>query len=561
MLQSLLNIGLSSLLFIIKIIVPFLGLIIILKCFFSMRKNMREEKPLITLFNSITGDYIPVLFWENSIGRSKNSDIVLADPTVSRDHAVLMRRDEGWLIADTNSRSGVYVNNKKINSKKQVYIDDIITVGSTSLVLKKRSDYVKKTGIWDEDYKFKKKFATSSFGLMFLVTIFQILCTFELCFAENKFNYEPLIPFAILNISSWVFLAFTRGVFKRVNFELETIGILLTGIGTSLIASYDINQTYTQLVSVIIGMVVFCIIIWLIEDPDRVMDWRLIVMGGAVVLLILNLVFGSTKFGSQNWIMLGPVSIQPSEFVKIAFIFVGASTLDRLQTAKNLTEFIIFSGLCIGALFLMNDFGTACIFFVTFLIIAFMRSGDVRTIILIIAAAIFGAFMILKFKPYVADRFSSWGHVWDYMYSSEGYQQTRVLTYSASGGLLGIGLGRGELKYIGAATSDLIFGMICEEMGLIIALLVVLSIAGIALYSRKASSKSRSTFYYISACSAAGLLLFQTCLNIFGSTDILPLTGVTLPFVSLGGSSMISVWGLLAFIKAADERTYAARKM
>ena len=103
--------------------------------------------------------------------------------------------------------------------------------------------------------------------------------------------------------------------------------------------------------------------------------------------------------------------------------------------------------------------------------------------------------------------------------------------------------------------------MMCEEIGLIIALIVVISIAFLTLYSRKASSKSRSTFYYISACSASGLLLFQTCLNIFGATDILPLTGVTLPFVSLGGSSMISVWGLLAFIKAADERTYAARKM
>ena len=124
-----------------------------------------------------------------------------------------------------------------------------------------------------------------------------------------------------------------------------------------------------------------------------------------------------------------------------------------------------------------------------------------------------------------------------------------------------MGLGRGELKYIGAAPSDLIFGMICEEMGLIIAIIAVVSIACLTLYARKASSKSRSTFYYISACSAAGLLIFQTCLNIFGATDVLPLTGVTLPFISLGGSSMISVWGLLAFIKAADERTYAARKM
>lgn len=561
MLQSLLTTGLSSLLFIIKVILPLLGLVIVLKCFLSMNKNIREEKPLITLLNSITGDYIPVLYWENSIGRSKNSDIVLADPTVSRDHAVLMRRDEGWIVTDTDSRSGVFVNGKKIKSKKQVYIDDIITIGSTSLVLKRHSDYIKKTGLWDVKYEYKKKFATSSVGLMFLLTIFQILCAFELCFSENAFNFEPLIPFAILNILSWTFLAFSRGLFKRITFELETLGLLFTSIGIALICSYDVESTYMQLASLFLGMVLFLIIIWLIEDPDKIMDWRLFVMIGAVLLLIVNLIFGTTKFGSQNWIVIGPVSIQPSEFVKVAFIFVGASTLDRLQTAKNLTEFIIFSGLCIGALFLMNDFGTALIFFVTFLIVAFMRSGDIRTIILIIVAAILGVFMILKFKPYVADRFASWGHVWDYMYSSGGYQQTRVLTYSASGGLFGLGLGRGELKYIGAAPSDLIFGMICEEMGLIIAIIAVVSIACLTLYARKASSKSRSTFYYISACSAAGLLIFQTCLNIFGATDVLPLTGVTLPFISLGGSSMISVWGLLAFIKAADERTYAARKM
>ena len=90
----------------------------------------------------------------------------------------------------------------------------------------------------------------------------------------------------------------------------------------------------------------------------------------------------------------------------------------------------------------MRDFGTACIFFITFLIIAFMRSGSIRTIVLICAAAVFGVFIILQFKPYIADRFSAWRHVWEYADTS-GYQQTRVLTYAASGGLFGVGLGEG----------------------------------------------------------------------------------------------------------------------
>lgn len=81
-------------------------------------------------------------------------------------------------------------------------------------------------------------------------------------------------------------------------------------------------------------------------------------------------------------------------------------------------------------------------------------------------------------------------------------------------------------------------------------------IAGLAFYARATSATSRSTLYSIAACSVGGMFVFQSCLNIFGATDLLPLTGVTLPFVSMGGSSMMACWGLLSFIKAADERTY-----
>ena len=106
----------------------------------------------------------------------------------------------------------------------------------------------------------------------------------------------------------------------------------------------------------------------------------------------------------------------------------------------------------------------------------------------------------------------------------------------------------------------MVFGMVCEELGLILGLTIVLAIALLVFYARSDVTRSRSTFYSISACAAAGMMLFQTCLNVFGATDVLPLTGVTLPFVSQGGSSMVAVWGLLAFIKASDERTYAVRK-
>ena len=163
--------------------------------------------------------------------------------------------------------------------------------------------------------------------------------------------------------------------------------------------------------------------------------------------------------------------------------------------------------------------------------------------------------MILQFKPYIADRFAVWGHAWEYL-NDTGYQQARVMSYAASGGLFGVGVGQGSLQYVFASTSDLIFGMLCEETGLLFAIIIAAVIAGLAFYARAISATSRSTLYSIAACSVGGMFVFQSCLNIFGATDLLPLTGVTLPFVSMGGSSMMACWGLLSFIKAADERTY-----
>ena len=231
-----------------------------------------------------------------------------------------------------------------------------------------------------------------------------------------------------------------------------------------------------------------------------------------------------------------------------------------MQTKRNFLEFIVFSAVCVGALALMGDFGTALIFFSTFLLIAFMRSGDFKTVALALVSVVFAGMIVLKFKQHVASRFSVWGHVWEHAQDT-AYQQARTLTYMASGGLCGVGVGNGYLKYIGASESDLVFGLVSEEMGVIVSFSIAIALVALAFYARAITTRSRSTFYSISACCAAGLMIIQSALNIFGATDILPLTGVTLPFISAGGSSMISCWGLLAFIKAADERTYAAKRL
>lgn len=545
----------------LRMLLPVYAVIIVYQCYAAMRRRKRPEKPLVMLYNPTTGLKLPVLFWENSIGRSRASDVVVDDPAVSRNHCVLLRRKEGWFVTDTGSKSGTYINGKPIRKRTQVLIDDVITVGNSDFEFKRGAEYDEKLKSSWFFSRVSNKPAIKSWKLMLLVTIFHFFMCVEAMFWNDATNlYSPLILFGALAIVEWTFFFVSYFILRRTTFELESLALFLTGVGVLLLIRQSERSAYVQLIAAVIGMVIFCVIIKLIENPDYVNKLRMPMMILAVCLLLTSIVFGKVTNGAANWIYIGSISIQPSELVKIIYIFIGASTLDKLQTSKNLIELMIFSVICVGLLALMGDFGTALIFFVTFLLIAFMRSGDFATIILALAAAVFGVVFVLRFKPYVADRFAGWHHIWEHTQDNLGYQQTRVLTFIASGGLFGVGIGNGFLKQVGASESDLVFGLVAEEMGIIVAFTLALAVALLVIYARDITTRSRSTFYSISACCAAGLLVIQLSLNIFGATDVLPLTGVTFPFISCGGSSIMSCWGLIAFIKAADERTYSEKR-
>lgn len=548
----------SLIIYILQTLLPFLAIIIIYNCFKTLRVNTRKDSPLILLVNKNTKEKIPIIHWENSIGRSRSSDIILDGITVSRDHAVLFRRDEGWIISDTGSKTGIYINGNKVNGSKKVSPGDTVDIGGNKLVLERLED----NKILKKSEKLENKSepsVASSGALLALVAVFHFIAAFTACFQATQIKFEPAIAFGLITGIGWLFFIITRYVFGRVGFELEALALFLSGIGILTASTVDLKAIYIQASSMFLGMIMFCLILTLIKNPDMAMKFRIYIGVLAILLFAVNIVFGKIKNGSQNWLNVYGLSIQPSEIIKAAFVFVGTSTLEKLQTARNLTGFILFSSLCMLSLFLMGDFGTACVFFTGFLIISFMRSGSLRSLVLVLSGAVLGGLMILKFKPYIVDRFCAWRHVWSYV-NDLGYQQTRVLTYSASGGLFGVGIGKGYLRGVFASFTDLIFGVICEEWGLLIGISVVLCIILLGFYARRVSIKSRSVFYSIASCAAAGIIVFQMSLNVFGAADILPLTGVTLPFVSLGGSSMVCSWGLLAFIKASDERTYAARR-
>ncbi len=392
--------------------------------------------------------------------------------------------------------------------------------------------------------------------MLFIITLFQLICVFTLITSSaEEYRTQILITFGVYILVEYAYFIGARLILKRYGFEVELIAFLLTSIGLSITCSVYPDKAIKQLVAVLIGIAGFVALQWIMRDLKFCIAMRIPVAVVAVALLAFTIVFARVTNGAKNWIYIGGMSIQPSELVKVAFIFVGAATLERLQSNKSLTKFILFAFACVGALFLMYDFGTALIFFFTFVVISFMRSGDIRTIVLVCTVALMGGLLVLMFRPYVANRFAAYGHVWEY-FDSSGYQQTRTMIYSASGGLFGVGLGNGKLREIFAATEDLVFGVVCEEFGMIMAGAILLSYVALLVYSIRHSKYARSSFYAICACAASSLMLFQAALNVFGVNDILPLTGVTLPFISRGGSSVISCWMLLAFIKAVDRSTY-----
>ena len=550
---------------ILRIAIPVLTIVILVQIYSSLRHNRRNERPLIMLLDEEENRVVPVLYWENSIGRSRLCDIRINDPAVSREHAVLLRRDDGWMISDVDSKTGVFVNGEQIEGRTNVYLNDELTLGSTKLVIKRAEEYTGKTRrSWF--FNTDGKNGVSQKMLLILITLYQLLVTCETCLTAKALesgviDLMPFTYFALTAALMWGTYLITSLAFKRVNFEIEALAFMLTSLGIMLSVHQSTRQALVQLISATGGIILFECLIFYMEDPDRVSKYEKWVYIASLGLLAINLIFGKTQYGAANWITIAGISVQPSEIVKIGFILVGAAGLDQLQTRKNLFAFLVFSAMCVGALALMGDFGTALIFFATFLLISFMRSGDFKTLILAVSSAVFASMIVLRFKPYILDRFQAWGHVFEEPYVWDtGFQQARTLIYCASGGLFGVGIGNGYCKTLFASESDIVIGIVCEEMGLIVTVALAVSIGALVFYARAITTRSRSTFYSISACCAAGLLVVQLSLNIFGATDILPLTGVTFPFISAGGSSMISCWGLFAFIKAADERTYAIKK-
>ncbi len=537
----------------------FLAAFILLKAIFSLLNSMSPAE--VWAYLHIEGakrQNVPITHWENAIGRAKSCDIVVDNMSVSRNHGTLNRDDKGeWTYMDLGSKNGARVNGTRVEPFEPVPVragDEIMLGGVACTVfpvsIEERMNNVQ---IRTEDTQLLSPWAS-----FIALTIFQVMTMVQLILGmSERYEHSITVVFTGMIILMWVYFLALRAM-KRKGFEMETIAFFLSTLSLAVVATAIPGKIYTQFISIVLGVIIFFMICTYIRDLDRVRDTKKYVYAAAVVLLLFNLAFSVTKFGASNWIAVGGISLQPSEIIKIAFVGLGAATMNELFRRMNSIVFTVFSVFCFGCLALMGDFGTAVIFFVTFLVISFLREGDFTKLILVLGVAFVGGLMVLRFKSYVAARFETWGHIWEFA-DTTGYQQTRMLTAASSGGLVGLGAGEGWFgRTVSASQTDFVFGLVTEEWGLIISVLCVLSIITLAIFAYRYIWAGRSTYYTIAACAAASIFLFQTILNVLGSCDLIPLTGVTFPFLSAGGSSMIAAWGLLAFLKGADTRQDAS---
>lgn len=538
---------------VMRFVAPVLAAVVLWRCCKSLL-TFKKEPEIWAWLQFSGGDKVAVTHWENVIGRSKSSDIVIDFPTVSRAHAVLTRYDDGsWSITDIDSKDGVYVNGKKVNLAA-LRSTDVIGIGGVEMKLQPMTH--------KQETKLAKLRSRGADGLesvttLLLLSIFQALaCIGFLMDGLGEHALTVLIGFSGILLAQWALLLFYLAI-RRPAFEIETIAFFLCTLGMAAISAVKPAEAVKQLIAMILGLGVFLLVAWSVRDLERAKKIRYVAAVAGVLLLVVTLVFGKEYYGAKNWLIIGPLSVQPSEISKLCFVYVGASAMDNLLKKRNIIFFIGYTLVVCACLAMMNDFGTALVFFAAFLVIAFLRSGSVGTVGLAVTALGFAGVIALKIAPHALKRFSAWRHIWEHPLTS-GYQQTRSLMCLASGGLFGLGIGQGKMHRIFAADSDVVFATVSEEWGLIIALMMVLAVAVPVVFSIRCANVSRSSFYTIGACSAGAILVVQTIFNVLGTVDVLPLTGVTLPFVSNGGSSMICAWGLLAFIKAADTRQYAS---
>jgi len=389
-----------------------------------------------------------------------------------------------------------------------------------------------------------------------------LLVLFELMAIALLFIYdrENLDKFTIISGISLILLIYVS------NFLLPKISTgdnyiflittMLLSIGVIMI--YRINPALgiKQVIWIGIGILLFFITYFIVKNINEWRNWTNLYFGLSIVLFVATLLFGTTKKGSTNWLEIGRFSFQPTEIIKLLLIFLIASyyvNYDEYKEKKFGPYYLTGAVyLFIGFLFLQKDLGTVLIFYSIFIALQFIyeenRKLILYNVLLFVVAGVAGFFLF----DHVRIRFQIWLNPWEYI-DNKGYQITQSLFAIATGGFFGTGIGLGHPDFIPEVYTDFIFSAICEEMGIFAGIGVIMLFLILVYRGFKIAISQRDKFFRIVALGISILFGIQSFIIFGGVLKLIPLTGITIPFVSYGGSSMLSSFIALGILQVASE--------
>lgn len=339
-------------------------------------------------------------------------------------------------------------------------------------------------------------------------------------------------------------------VSKGDNYIFLIISMLIN-IGITMVYRINPYQGFKQIMWYILGLMIFFIVYFIFK---RYLLWNKLIylyLSLIYIMFISTLIFGSRIKGALNWIKINGIGFQPSEVVKVLLILFMASFYTTKSKINRLI-FVLTVYSFIGFLFLQKDLGSALLLYLVFMTIFYVNERNKKYILYNVFIAMFlGVVSIFSFS-HVKIRMISWLNPWGYIDSS-GYQITQSLFAIAEGGFLGHGLGEGNPKYIPEVQTDFIFSAIIEELGILIGVSIILLVLLFIYRGIKVTLWQKNKFLRLLALGITSMIGFQSFIIIGGVIKLIPLTGITLPFVSYGGSSLVMSFVSIALLQVASE--------
>ena len=351
------------------------------------------------------------------------------------------------------------------------------------------------------------------------------------------FYIEMMIFFAAIQI-------LYRIIYKEASLLLLNNMCMLLSVGFIMLCRLSLPSATKQLLIVAAGSAVSLVIPVMIRKMKFLKDLTWIYAGIGIVLLAAVLVLASTSYGAK----LSLMGIQPSEVIKITFVFFMASLLCTKVDFRKVVMATIVAVIHVGILVLSRDLGSAVIFFVTYLVLIYVATRNPGYMLLGLGGGCVGAVVAYHLFGHVRQRVSAWRDPMA-VYQNEGYQIVQSLFAIGTGGWFGMGLCQGSPEKIPVVKNDFIFSAICEELGGIFAICLILVCTSFFLMIVTIALKIRNPFYKLIALGLGTEYAFQVFLTIGGATKFIPMTGVTLPLVSYGGSSVMCTILMLAIIQ------------